>query len=66
VSSAGSLISWGTQPIGAIVGGLLAAGLGLGAPWIIGGIVRLGAAFAALQALREWRLERAAPDRAAS
>jgi MFS family permease len=66
VSSAGSLISWGTQPIGAILGGLLAAGLGLGAPWIIGGIVRLGAAFAALQALREWRLERAAPDRAAS
>jgi MFS family permease len=54
VSSAGSLVSWGTQPIGAILGGLLAAWLGLAAPWIVGGVVRLSAACLALPALRGW------------
>ncbi len=55
VSSAGSLISWGTQPIGAILGGLLAGWLGLAAPWLIGGTLRIISAVLALPALREWR-----------
>ncbi len=55
VSSIGLLVSWGAQPVGAVLGGLVAGWLGLAAPWLIGGALRLTAAVAALPALREWR-----------
>lgn len=55
VSSAGMLVSWGVQPIGAVLGGLIAASpLGLVGPWIVAGLIRLIAALSALRALREW------------
>lgn len=55
VSSAGLLVSWGAQPLGAVLGGLAAGSLGLAAPWFIAGAIRLVAAIVALPALREWR-----------
>ena len=58
VGSAGSLISWGAQPIGALLGGLLAGWLGLAAPWLIGGTLRIISAVLALPALCEWQPER--------
>ncbi|MFC7545876.1 MFS transporter [Plantactinospora sp. GCM10030261] len=55
VSSVGLMVSWGAQPVGALLGGLIAASsLGLAAPWIIAGALRLLAAVAALPALRTW------------
>ncbi len=37
VASVARLIAWGTQPVGALLGGLLAAGLGLRAPFYVAG-----------------------------
>jgi MFS family permease len=37
VASVARLIAWGTQPLGALLGGLLAAGLGLRAPFYVAG-----------------------------
>jgi Na+/melibiose symporter-like transporter len=55
VSSVGLLLAWGTQPIGALLGGFIAGSLGLAAPWLIGAGIRALAAIAALPALRQWR-----------
>jgi MFS family permease len=38
VASVARLIAWGTQPLGALLGGLLAAGLGLRAPFYVAAI----------------------------
>ncbi|GIH11743.1 MFS transporter [Rhizocola hellebori] len=55
VSSTGLLVTFGAQPIGAILGGLLAASpLGLTAPWLAAATLRLTAALLALPALRTW------------
>ncbi|NUR64014.1 MAG: MFS transporter [Catenulispora sp.] len=55
VSSAGIMVVWGMQPLGALAGGLIAARFGLGTPWVIGGALRLAASVAAIRPLREWR-----------
>ena len=55
VSSAGIMVVWGMQPLGALAGGLIAARFGLAAPWMVGGTLRLVAAVAAIRPLREWR-----------
>lgn len=55
VSSAGIMVVWGMQPLGALAGGLIAGWFGLAAPWIVGGGLRLVAAVLAIRPLREWR-----------
>jgi len=35
VSSAARMVSWGTQPLGAVVGGLIASAFGLRAPFFV-------------------------------
>ena len=54
VSSVGLLLAWGTQPVGAVLGGLIAGWLGLAAPWIVAGGLRLIAALLALRPLASW------------
>lgn len=55
VSSVGLMVSWGALPIGAVLGGLIAASpAGIAAPWIVAGVLRLAAATLALPALRAW------------
>ncbi|BCJ76417.1 MFS transporter [Catellatospora sp. IY07-71] len=54
VSSVGLLMAWGTQPLGALLGGFVAGWWGLAAPWLIAGAVRLAAAFLALRPLASW------------
>ncbi|NUT33537.1 MAG: MFS transporter [Hamadaea sp.] len=63
VSSVGLLLSWGTQPIGAVLGGLIATWWGLAAPWLAGGGLRLAAALLALPVLAAWPTD-SASDRA--
>lgn len=64
VSSAGLMMAWGAQPIGAVLGGLIAASpLGLAGPWIIAGLLRLAAAIMALPALKEWQRDGRRPSR---
>jgi MFS family permease len=60
VSSAGLLMSWGAQPLGAVLGGLVASWLGLAAPWLLAGTIRLVAAGLAVRPLRRWRAEASA------
>ncbi|WP_194916069.1 MFS transporter [Catenulispora rubra] len=55
VSSAGIMVVWGMQPLGALVGGLIAASFGLAAPWLVGGGLRIVAALLAIRPLREWQ-----------
>ncbi len=55
VSSAGLMVTWGAQPLGAYLGGLTATWWGLSAVWVVAALLRLLAATAALPALREWR-----------
>jgi predicted MFS family arabinose efflux permease len=38
VSGAARLLAWGTQPLGAILGGVLAAAFGLRSPFLVGGV----------------------------
>ncbi len=53
VSSAGLMVTFGTQPVGALAGGLIAASpLGITGPWIVAGVIRLTAAALSLKALR--------------
>ena len=54
VSSAGTMLAWGAQPLGALTGGLVAARFGLAAPWVVGGAIRLTAALCGLRALGAW------------
>ncbi|KOV62980.1 hypothetical protein ADL00_23880 [Streptomyces sp. AS58] len=54
VASASLMLAWGAQPLGALAGGLIASYLGLQAPWLIGGAVRLAAAVLAIRALSLW------------
>jgi MFS-type transporter involved in bile tolerance (Atg22 family) len=55
VSSAGLMLAWGAQPIGALLGGLIAASpLGLAGPWIVAGFLRLASGVLALPALSTW------------
>jgi predicted MFS family arabinose efflux permease len=58
VSSVGLLLAWGTQPVGAILGGLVADWWGLAAPWLAGGGLRLVTAVLALPALAAWPADR--------
>ncbi|GAA2019809.1 MFS transporter [Catenulispora yoronensis] len=55
VSSAGIMVVWGMQPLGALVGGVVAARFGLATPWVVGGLLRLAASVLAIRPLREWR-----------
>ena len=55
VSSAGIMVTWGAQPLGALSGGLIAAWFGLAAPWVIGGALRMVASVLAIRPLREWQ-----------
>lgn len=50
----GRMIAFGALPLGALAGGFVAAGFGLSAPWIVGGLVHLTAALCFLPALRRW------------
>ncbi|WP_194923831.1 MFS transporter [Catenulispora pinisilvae] len=55
VSSAGIMVMWGMQPLGALAGGLIASGFGLAAPWVVGGSLRIVASVLAIRPLREWQ-----------
>jgi MFS family permease len=48
VNSAYRLLAWGTQPLGALLGGILAEALGLPAVFLIGGALALTLLFARL------------------
>jgi MFS family permease len=51
VNSVYRMLGWGTRPLGALVGGFLAEGAGLRAPFIVGGILRAVIFLALLPAL---------------
>lgn len=55
VSSAGIMVVWGMQPLGALIGGLIATWFGLAAPWVVGGSLRVVAAVLAIRPLRQWQ-----------
>ncbi|GAA1975548.1 MFS transporter [Catenulispora subtropica] len=55
VSSAGIMVVWGMQPLGALAGGLIAGWYGLATPWVVGGVLRLAASVLAIRPLREWQ-----------
>ncbi|MCX2954128.1 MFS transporter [Lentzea sp. NEAU-D7] len=60
VSSAQTLITWGVQPVGALLGGLTADWFGLLAPWYVAVALRTAVGLLSLKSLRtHW----AAPDR---
>jgi MFS family permease len=52
VNSAYRLAGWGSMPIGALLGGVIAGAWGLPAPWLVAGGIRLVALLAGLAALR--------------
>jgi MFS family permease len=51
VNSAYRLAGWGSMPIGAAVGGVIAAAWGLRAPWLVAGTIRLAVLATAIVAL---------------
>lgn len=55
VNSVYRLLGWGLMPVGALAGGLVAAHLGLRAPFPVAGVVRAVALVAALPVLLSWR-----------
>jgi MFS family permease len=61
VGNAGLALAWGAQPVGAVLGGLVAGSFGLAAPWLLAGLLRLGTALVALPALRRWPSATALP-----
>ena len=65
VNSAYRLLGWGTMPIGAALGGLLATHLGLRAPFLIGGVVTLGLAVVLAPIVRTGAIEAARAEAAA-
>ncbi len=52
VSSAQTLITWGVQPVGALLGGLVADCFGLLAPWYVAVALRTAVGLLSLEALR--------------
>lgn len=52
VSSAQTLITWGVQPVGALLGGLVAGSFGLLAPWFAAVAIRTAVGLASLRQLR--------------
>ncbi|MFI6101470.1 MFS transporter [Lentzea sp. NPDC051213] len=52
VSSAQTLITWGVQPVGALLGGLIAGSFGLLAPWFVAVALRTVVGLVALRPLR--------------
>jgi MFS family permease len=53
VSSAQTLITWGVQPVGALLGGLVADGFGLLAPWYVAVVLRTAVGVFSLKPLRD-------------
>lgn len=52
VSSAQTLVTWGVQPVGALLGGLVADGFGLLAPWYAAVVLRTAVGVLSLKPLR--------------
>ncbi|MEV6712144.1 MFS transporter [Lentzea sp. NPDC051208] len=52
VSSAQTLITWGVQPVGALLGGLTADSFGLLAPWYVAVVLRTAVGLLSLKSLR--------------
>jgi hypothetical protein len=52
VSSAQTLITWGVQPVGALLGGLTADHFGLPAPWYVAIALRTAVGLLSLRPLR--------------
>ena len=65
VNSAYRLLGWGTMPIGAALGGLIATNFGLRAPFLIGGVVTLGLAVVLAPIVRTGAIEAARAEAAA-
>lgn len=59
VNSVYRLLAWGTMPIGAGIGGLLASTLGLESPFLIGGVVNVVMGVLALPIVNTAEIERA-------
>ena len=59
VNSAYRFLGWGSQPFGAIIGGLLANAFGLRVPWLVGGLVTAVALVVALPRLTNKAIEAA-------
>jgi hypothetical protein len=53
VSSAQTLITWGVQPVGALLGGLFADRFGLLAPWLVAVTLRTAVGVLSLKSLRD-------------
>jgi hypothetical protein len=54
VASAGTMVTFGAQPVGALLGGLIAVSpLGLAGPWIVAALIRFAAAALSLTALKD-------------
>ncbi|MDR3035595.1 MAG: MFS transporter [Kitasatospora sp.] len=54
VSTGTRMVCFGAIPLGALVGGLVAASYGLRAPWLVGGVLNLLIALAFVPAMRHW------------
>lgn len=65
VNSAYRLLGWGTMPIGAALGGLIATHFGLRAPFLVGGVVTLGLAVVLAPIVRTGAIETARSEAAA-
>lgn len=55
VSSAQTLITWGVQPVGALLGGLIASAFGLITPWLVAVALRTAVGLLSIRTLRtQW------------
>ena len=59
INSVYRLLAWGTMPIGAALGGFLASTFGLTSPFLVGGVVGVALAIAALPVINTRSLEHA-------
>lgn len=57
VAGSARLLAWGTQPLGALLGGILGSTLGLTSPFLIGGVVWIGMLFVTLHITRNETIE---------